>query len=86
MNVQDALEIAYNNGRAAGLAEKEGLLNEKESQDFLRNFLSTEFSARFSVNRDSGLLEFLVQPLVPIIADTIASKMVVHGVRVLKKT
>ena len=85
MKDQDAFEIAYNNGRAAGLAEKEGLLNEEESRNFLRNFLNEELSARFSVDRDSGLLESLIQPLVPAIANTMASKMVVRGVRVLKK-
>lgn len=77
----DAFEIAYNNGRAAGLAEKEGLLNEEESRDFLRKFLKTELSAWLSVGRANGLLETLA----PTIANTIASKMVTHGVRVLKK-
>lgn len=77
----DAFEIAYNNGRAAGLAEKEGLLNEEESRDFLRNFLKTELSTWFPVGRTSGSLETLT----PIITNTIASKMVIHGVRVLKK-
>ena len=77
----DAFEIAYNNGRAAGLAEKEGLLNEEESRDFLRKILNTELLTQFSVNRASRLLETLV----PTIANTIASKMVTCGVRVLKK-
>lgn len=77
----DAFEIAYNNGRAAGLAEKEGLFNEEESRNFLRNFLSTELLTWFSVNRASRLLETFV----PTIANAIASKMVTHGVRVLKK-
>ena len=81
MKDQDAFEIAYNNGRAAGLAEKEGLLNEEESRDFLRKFLNTELLTWFSVNRASRLLETLV----PTIANTIASKMVTYGVRVLKK-
>ena len=81
MKNQDAFENAYNNVRAAELAEKEGLLNEEESRDFLRNFLNTELSAWFSVTRASSLLETLV----PTIANTIASKMVTCGVRVLKK-
>jgi hypothetical protein len=81
MRDQDAFEIAYNNGRAAGLTEKEGLLNEKESRDFLRNFLKTELSTWFSVSRAGGLFE----PLVPTMIDVMASKMVTHGVRVLKK-
>lgn len=77
----DAFEIAYNNGRAAGLAEKEGLLNEEESRDFLKKFLKTELLNWLSVGRANGLLETLA----PTIANTIASKMVTHGVRVLKK-
>jgi hypothetical protein len=77
----DAFEIAYNNGRAAGLAEKEGLLNEEESRNFLREFLNKELLTWFSSSRASGLLETLT----PTIANTIASKMVTHGVRVLKK-
>lgn len=81
MKDQDAFEIAYNNGRAAGLAEKEGLLNEGESRDFLRNFLKTELSTWFSVSRAGGLFE----PPVPTMVDVMASKMVTHGVRVLKK-
>lgn len=81
MKDQDAFEIAYNNGRAAGLAEKEGLLNEGESRDFLGNFLQMELSTWFSVSRASGLLETLI----PTIANAIASKMVTHGVRVLKR-
>lgn len=77
----DAFEIAYNNGRAAGLAEKEGLLNEEESRNFLREFLNKELLTWFSSSRASRLLETLT----PTIANAIASKMVTHGVRVLKK-
>ena len=81
MKDQDAFEIAYNNGRAAGLAEKEGLLNEEESRDFLREFLNKELLTWFSVSRAGGLFE----PLVPTMVNVMASKMVTHGVRVLKK-
>lgn len=81
MKDQDAFEIAYNNGRAAGLAEKEGLLNEEESRNFLEEILKTELLTWFSVSKASGLLKTFV----PTIASIIASKMVVRGVRVLKK-
>ena len=77
----DAFEIAYNNDRAAGLAEKEGLLNEEESRNFLREFLNKELLTWFSSSRASRLLETLTLT----IANTIASKMVTHGVRVLKQ-
>lgn len=81
MKEQDAFEIAYNNGRAAGLAEKEGLLNEEESRNFLEEILKTELLTWFSVSKASELLKTFV----PTIASIVASKMVVRGVRVLKK-
>lgn len=81
MKEQNAFKNVYDNVRAAELAEKEELLNEEESRDFLGKFLNTELLTWFSVNRASRLLEILA----PTIANTIASKMVTCGVRVLKK-
>lgn len=81
MKEQNAFKNVYDNVRAAELAEKEELLNEEESRDFLREFLNIELLTWFSVNRASRLLETLT----PTIANTIASKMVTCGVRVLKK-
>lgn len=81
MKEHDAFEIAYNNGRAAGLAEKEGLLNEEESRDFLSEILKTELLTWLSVSKASELLKTFV----PTIASIVASKMVVRGARVLKK-
>lgn len=81
MKEQGAFENVHDNVRAVGLAEKEELLSEEESRDFLRNFLNTELLAWFSITRASSLLETLI----PTIANTIASKMVAYGVRVLKK-